>query len=230
MKKQSVWSLVLSITLLLSLTNAISEQTDVSHNSSNVYVEGNYGNIYFHYDPFCAIANQWSLPMRQIEKTLLNDETYSNLRPCVYCASSENEEYYRFARHNLAPKELEEQQWYDEINLKLLNRDSFTFADWAELFPETYTIPSEDDISSEEAIEIAFGEVSRLYGVSIEDISLYNVTIMCVPNYGLGERDDENGYIIQFGNDIYPLMYAIEIYAFTGEVKHVECFIGDGNF
>jgi len=182
---------------------------------------------YYHVDPVCPMVEEMYLPMTRISKLdFYQQEHVGTRRPCIHCAFLESVEFYNSAGSRYTEKEIEIAKWWDEINLKLMDRDSLTFKDWAEMFPGTYTVPSQYDLSPDEAVRIAILAIHREYGVGIEEASTYHSVIRCVPNFGPGLRDEENGYLIQFGNDEYPLLFTIQMYADTGEVVYLERVVG----
>ena len=184
---------------------------------------------YYHVDPVCPVVDVMYLPMTRTSRLALNHEAYEGMRrPCIHCAFLESVAFYKSTGSKYTEKEIEIAKWWDETNLKLMDRNSLTFEDWAELFPGTHTVPSQVDLSPDEAVHIAILAIHRTYGVEIEETSAYHVNVLCVPNFGPGLRDEENGYIIQFGNHEFPLMFTIQMYADTGEVVRMERF-ADGN-
>lgn len=220
MKK--VCSSLIAMTMLLSVQFAFAEGShhESSSESPLVYYELS-GHSYYHIIDDCAIASEYSIPMQAIEKEKVR-ETFPLLRPCMLCTPAENDLYYEQATAFLSEGEIDAYKDYDRIELALLHRDSFTFEDWAELFPGTYTVPAAHDIPAEKAIALAREVLVNAYAVSPIEASEYEESILCIPNMGPGEKAVENGYVVQFSHKESPLLFTIRVMAETGEIVQVD--------
>jgi hypothetical protein len=193
----------------------------LADDGSPVVYHEHIGGYYYHTDPICPIANKWNLPMTAVSRFLLNQEPYEGLRPGIFCAPLESDEYYKQANENLTTEEILNQKWHDEVNIKLLDKDHFTFDDWADLFPETFVVPSESDISAEAALDIARAELISIFGIDEDTVITYNASILCKPTADFIDTN-EKVFLIQFGNEQYPLLYDVYVLASSGEVEKIE--------
>ena len=208
---------ILLTTLLALIMIAMSLSVSANDESAAVYYEC-IGGFYYHVDPVCPIANKGTLPMISVSRFLLSQEPYRAYRPCMFCLPLESEEYYEHARGKLTDGEIAEQKYYDGINLRLLDRDNFTFEDWADLYPGTFVLPSASDISAEEALDIAREGLISVFSIDRDTVIKCNASILCTPAIDF-EDNNEKIFLIQFGTEEYPLLYNVYVEAWSGKIQ-----------
>ncbi|NLO85616.1 MAG: hypothetical protein GX096_09340 [Clostridiales bacterium] len=212
--RKTILSYVLAICILLTLCiPALSEEAS-SALPTQVYVYA----LYYHKYPNCPIANEWEVPLKPVEITGLSDASFKLLRPCMLCLPLENEAYYVDNSDLYTEKEMEEKKGQDYIAMRLLNRDDFTFEDWAELRPGSYGIPDENDISREEAIRIAAEKVASEYSIDLEVALNLKSNVTCWPDKEYNGVDNLKTYLVQFIDLDHPFFYNVELITSTGEV------------
>jgi hypothetical protein len=189
--------------------------------TGQVYVERVLLGVYYHTDPMCPNSAEWFLPMNFTDKPLLNLEQYSYLRPCFLCMPQENEVYYKDISNGFSELEISDMRYQDKMNSELINSEHFTLEDWAAI-DSGNAVPSESDISREEAIHIAKEKLTVEYSIDEEGVQNFITLVRCHPNIEHNERDDLKCYALTFIDMINFRFYYVDILTPTGDIVRTD--------
>lgn len=213
MKTKKYASFMLMMILLIMTSS-------VAYNESTLlYCVDDVG-TYYHTDPLCKIENSRYLPMDSFTRDMRDHNLYySFLRPCVVCAADESEKFYKKAVEQYDSFQITEMHDFDNLSIRLMDRDDFTFEDWADVFPDRYAVPKETDISMDEAIRIARDAVEMATGFRVDDVDEPDVDVKCLRGFSM-EMPENRDYMVSFYQGVYST-YVVQLSATTGKVWQI---------